>query len=128
MLFAPFCKGSARFSNVFFSTPMFFALIYVYDSTLAIHGFTLLGSHEEAFDGLSSMKMYLYPIFAACFLDLLTEALMIWNQHVQFLIVSVAWALLIVCSSVFCSVGALALQLCSMYGPNGVFTFSQCLE
>ena len=128
MLFEPFCKASARFSNVFFSTPLFFALISVYDSTLTIDGIMVLGSHEEAFDGLSSFKMYLYPIFAACFFNFLTEALMIWNNHVQFLIVSVAWALLIVCSSLFCSVGILALQLCSIYGPNGVFTFSQCLE
>ena len=69
MLFEPFCKASARFSNVFFSTPLFFALISVYDSTLTIDGIMVLGSHEEAFDGLSSFKMYLYPIFAACFLD-----------------------------------------------------------
>ena len=27
MLFEPFCKGSARFSNVFLSTPLFIALI-----------------------------------------------------------------------------------------------------
>ena len=47
---------------------------------------------------------------------------MIQNKHVQFLIVHVACTLLIVCSSVFCSVGVLAIQLCSVYGPNGVFT------
>ena len=105
MLFEPFCKGSTRFSYVFFSTHLFFALISVNDSTLAVNGIIVLGSHEEAFDGLSSFKMYLYPILAACFFDSLTEALMIWNHHVQFLIVSVAWALLIVYSSLFCSAG-----------------------
>ena len=49
--------------------------------------------------------MYLYPILAACFLDSLTEALMIWNHHVQVLIVVVSWASLIGCSSLFVSVG-----------------------
>ena len=68
MLFEPFCKGSARFSNVSFSTPLFIALISVYDSTLAVNGIIFLGNHEEAFDGLSSFKMYLYPIFATSFL------------------------------------------------------------
>ena len=53
---------------------------------------------------------------------------MIWNHHVQVLIVSVSWALLFVYSSLFCSIGVLALQLCSVYGPYGVFTFSKCLE
>ena len=73
MLFEPFCKGSARFSNVFFSTPLFIALVSIYDSTLAVDGIFVLGSHKEAFDGLSSFKMYLYSIFATCFLDSLTD-------------------------------------------------------
>ena len=122
MLFEPFCKGSARFSNVFFSTPLFITLVSIYDSTLAVNGIIVLGSHKEAFYGLSSFGMYLYPIFAACFLDSLTEALMIWNHHIQVLIV-VSWALLIVCSSLFVSIGVLAVQFGSVYGPCGVFTF-----
>ena len=101
MLFEPFCKGSARFSNVFFSTPLFIALISVYDSTLAVNGIIVLGSHEEAFDGLSSFKMYLYPIFATCFLYSFTEALMVWNHHVHILIVITSWAFLVYCSSLF---------------------------
>ena len=48
---------------------------------------------------------------------------MIWNHHIQVLIVVVSWAFLIVCSSLFVSVGVLALQFCSVYGPCGVFTF-----
>ena len=123
MLFEPFCKGSARFSNVFFSTPLFGALVSIYDSTLVVNGIIVLGSHKEAFDGLSSIEMYLYPIFAACFLDSLTEALMIWNRHIQVLIVVISWALLIGCSSLFVSVGVLDLQFCSVYGLCGVFTF-----
>ena len=83
MLFEPFCKGSARFSNVFFSTPLFIALVSIYDSTLAVNGIIVLGSHKQAFDGLSSFEIYLYPIFAACFHDSLTEALMIWNHPIQ---------------------------------------------
>ena len=70
MLFEPFFKGSARFSNVFFSTPLFIALISIYDSTLGVNRIIVIGRHLEAFDGLSSFEMYLYPIFAACFLTL----------------------------------------------------------
>ena len=64
MFLEPFSKGSARFSYVFFSTPLFIALISVYYSTFAgnVHG-----SHKEAFDCSSSLEMHLYPIFAACF-------------------------------------------------------------
>ena len=128
MFFEPFSKGSARFSYIFFSTPLFFALISVYDSTLAVDRIFVLGSHEEVFDCLSSFKVNLHPIFAACFLYSFTKALMVWHYHEQVLFVGVAWALLIVCSSVFCSVRVLTFQLCSVYGPDGVFTFSQCLE
>ena len=81
MLFEPFCKGSARFSNVFFSTPLFIALVSIYDSTLAVNRIIVLGSHKEAFDGLSSFEMYLYPIFASCFLDFLD------NINVSYIIV-----------------------------------------
>ena len=70
MFCEPFSKGSARFSYVFFSTPLFIALISVYDSTFAGNRIIVLGSHKEAFDYLSSFEMYLYPIFAACFLTL----------------------------------------------------------
>ena len=122
VLFELFCKGSARFSNVFFSTPFLIALVSIYDFTHPVNGIIVLRIHKEAFDGLASFKMYLYPIFAACFLDSLTEALMIRNQHIQVLIVVVSWALLIG-SSVFVSVGFLALQFCSFYDPCGVFTF-----
>ena len=86
MLFEPLCKGSARFSNVFFSTPLFIALVSIYDSTLVVNRIIVLGSHKEAFDDLSSFEMYLYLIFATCFLDSLTEALMIWNHHIQVLV------------------------------------------
>ena len=126
MLSEPFCKGSARFSNVFFSTPLFIALISIYDSILAVDRIIVLGSHKEAFNGLSSFEMYLYPIFAACFLDSLTEALMIWNHHVQVLIVVFLgpfWLFVLLCFY-----WGSALQLCSVYGPCGVFTFLKCLE
>ena len=128
MFFEPFSNGSARFSYIFFSTPLFFALISVYDSTLAVDRIFVLGSHEEVLDCLSSFKVNLYPIFAACFLYSFTKALMVWHYHEQVLFVGVTWALLIVCSSVFCSVRILTFQLCSVYGPDGVFTFPQCLE
>ena len=103
-------------------------MISVYDSTLAVDRIFVLGSHEEVLDCLSSFKVNLYPIFAACFLYSFTKALMVWHYHEQVLFVGVTWALLIVCSSVFCSVRVLTFQLCSVYGPDGVFTFPQCLE
>ena len=128
MLFELFSKGSARFSYIFFSTPLFFALISIYDSTLAVYRILVLGSHEEVFDCLSSFKVNLHPIFFACFLYSFTEALMVWHYHEQVLFVGIVWAPLIVCSSVFCSVRILTFQFCSIYGPYGVFASSQCLE
>ena len=130
MLFEPFSKGSGRFSYMFFSTPLFFALISIYDSTLAVYRIFVLGSHKQVFDCLSSFKVNLHPIFAACFLYSFTEALMVWHYHEQVLIVGVTWALLIVCSSVFCSVRVLTFQLCSVYGPDGsgVIYRYQCKE
>ena len=68
----PFCKISSRFSIVFFLTPMFTALVSVYDSTFVCDKIFVLGSHEEAFDGLSSFKVKLYPKFVACPLYSLT--------------------------------------------------------
>ena len=47
MLFEPFCKGSARFSNVFFSTPLFIALVSIYDPTLAVNGIIVISSDLE---------------------------------------------------------------------------------
>ena len=57
----PFCKSSSRLSNIFFLTPMFTALISVYDSTFVGNRIFVLWSHEEAFDGLPSFKVNLYP-------------------------------------------------------------------
>ena len=48
---------------------------------------------------------------------------MIWKHHVQVLIVIASWAFLVCCSSLFVSVGVLALQFCSVYGPCGVLAF-----
>ena len=104
-LLKPFSK--CQILLLFFSTPLFFALISVYDSTLAVDRIFVLGSHEEVFDCLSSFKVNLHPIFAACFLYSFTKALMVWHYHEQVLFVGVAWALL----------KGSDFQLCSVYGP-----------
>ena len=72
MFFEPLCKGSCRFSNIFFLTPIFIAFVSVYDSTFVGNRILVLWSHQEAFDGLTSFKVYLYPIFLTSVLYPLT--------------------------------------------------------
>ena len=68
--------------NVLFITPIFIAFISVYDSTFVGNRILVLWCHKEAFDGLSSFEVDLYPKFVAWFFDPLTKPLMIWNHHV----------------------------------------------
>ena len=82
VFFEPLFKGYCRLSNVLFLTPIFIAFISIYDSTFVGNRILALWSHKEAFDGLSSFEVNLYPTFLAWFLDPLTKPLMIWNHHV----------------------------------------------
>ena len=68
----PFYKCSSRYSNIFFLAPMFTAFVSIYNSTLVGDRILVLGSHKEAFDGLSFFEMKLYPKLVACLLDSLS--------------------------------------------------------
>ena len=72
MLFEPLCKGSCRFSNILFFTPIFTTFVPVYDPTLVGDRIFVLGGHQQVFDGLTSSKVYLYLIFLASVFDPLT--------------------------------------------------------
>ena len=72
MFFEPLCKGSCRFSNIFFFTPIFTTFKSVDDPTFVGDGIFVLGGHQKVLDGLTSFKVYLYPIFLASVLDPLT--------------------------------------------------------
>ena len=55
MFLEPFCKGSSRFSNIFFLTPIFTASVSVYDSTFVGKRIFVLWSHKEAFDEINKL-------------------------------------------------------------------------
>ena len=58
MFFEPFCKGSCRFSYIFFLTPIFTTFESVYDPTFVGNRIFVLGGHEEVFYGLTSFEVY----------------------------------------------------------------------
>ena len=70
MFFEPLCKGSCRFSNIFSFTPILTTFVPVYDPTLIGDRIFVLGGHQKVLDGLTSLKMYLYPVFWQVFLIL----------------------------------------------------------
>ena len=72
MFFVPFCKGSCRFSYIFFLTPIFTTFESVYDPTFVGNRIFVLGGHEEVFYGLISFEVYLYTIFLTSVLEPLT--------------------------------------------------------
>ena len=72
MFFEPFCKGSCRFSYVFFLTPIFTTFESVYDPTFVGDRIFVLGGHEQVFYCLTSFKVYLYTIFLASVFEPLT--------------------------------------------------------
>ena len=42
-----------------------------------------LGSHEEVFDCVASLKVHLHSIFTACFLHTLTDPLVVGDHYVR---------------------------------------------
>ena len=61
--------------------------ISVYDSTFPKDEIFTLGSHQEAFDGLASSEVHLFPMFVAYFLQTLTQPFSIRNNHIRSLVV-----------------------------------------
>ena len=95
-------------------------LVSIDDSTFLLYRFFIFGSHQEVFDGSTSFKVHLYPIFAANLLYALTQPTVIRNHYVRLLVV--------VIGARISSVDIVILEgwfLCfdsdPVQGPSGVF-------
>ena len=147
MFFEPLCKGSCRFSNIFFLTPIFIAFVPVYDSTFVGKSILVLWSHQEAFDGLTSLiagsigidvksaqqtgyNISLMVItspsttyFLQVFFILSLSPCWYGTTIYKFLLLRVGLTSFAVVVSGCTSVWVLAFQFCPIHGPCGVFAF-----
>ena len=85
MFFEPLCKSSRGFTNVFLITVNPATLKSIDDPTLFEDWILILGGHQEAFDGSSSLKIHLYTMFVTGLFEVLTHTLMIGYHHVGLL-------------------------------------------
>ena len=88
-------------------------------------GIFVLWSHKEVLDGHASFEVYLYPTFAACLLDALTQPFGIRNHHVWILVVV---SRTVDTSSVIVLGWSLGLDLHSDESPCWVLTFCKSFE
>ena len=58
------------------------AFVSVDDATLLCDGILIFGSHQEVFDGITSIAIYLYPMFSAYIFQAFTQPFDIWNHHI----------------------------------------------
>ena len=119
MFFKPFCKGSSRFTYIFFLTPIFTKCEYVYDSTFDGNWIFVLGGHEEIFYGLTSFQVYLYTIFLTSVFEPLTYPLLILYHRVYVFIDCSCLAIFIVAAVVcsdFCPIDGLYWVLAFLGG------------
>ena len=82
----------------------------------------ILWSHEEVFDGMTSFKMYFYPIFLASSFETFNQPLMVRYNNVWFSAVARLW--IVDVSFVFLQGWCLALQLDSVECPVWILAFS----
>ena len=127
MFFEPVCKGSCRFTYIFFLTPIFTRCESVYDPTFDDNWIFVLGGHEEIFYGLTSFEVYLYTIFLTSVFEPLTQPLLIWYHHVYVFVNCFHLAILIVAVVVCSSYWILAFDFCSIDGPYWVLAFLEGL-
>ena len=85
-------------------------------------------SHEEVIDIHASFKVHLYPMFTACFLDVLTQPFGIRNHHVWILIVFGVVSRIVGASSVVILGWSLGPDLHSVENPCRVLTFGKSFE
>ena len=84
MFLKPLFKISCCLSYIFLITIHPVTFISIYDSTFFKDWIFILWSHEEVFDGMTSFKMYFYPIFLASSFEVLTQPLMVRYNNVWF--------------------------------------------
>ena len=75
MFFEPLSKGSGGLPYIFLITLHPVTFVPIDDSTLFHKRIFVLGSHQEAFDGISSFEVHLYSIFLAGSFEAFTPAL-----------------------------------------------------
>ena len=123
MFLEPLSKCSGGFPNIFLITLHPVTFVPIDDSTLFHERIFVLGSHQEAFDYITSFKVYLHSIFLACSFEAFTQPFILWHHYVRILFL-------------VASHGALVLLLVFMSWwfhsylypvecPNRVFAFGQ---
>ena len=78
MFLKPLTKSSWRLPYVLIITVHPLAFESVDDATLHCDVIFIFRSHQEAFDGIASSVMHLYPMFAAYVLHTFTQTSYIW--------------------------------------------------
>ena len=122
MFFEPLSKGSGGFPYIFLITLHPVTFVPVDDSTLFHDRIFVLGSHQEAFDGIASFEVYLHSIFLTCSLEAFTQPFIIWHHYViLFLVASHAALVFLLVFMGWCFHSYLYPVECL----NRVFTFCQ---
>ena len=85
MFLEPFSKCSGEFPYIFLITLHPVTIVPVDDSTLFHKRIFVLGSHQEAFDGITSFEIYWHSILLACSLEAFTQPFIIWHHYVRIL-------------------------------------------
>ena len=88
MFFEPLSKGSGGFPYIFLITLHPVTFVPIDDSTLFHKRIFVLGSHQEAFAGISSFEVHLYSIFLASSFEAFTQPFVIWNHYVVLFLVA----------------------------------------
>ena len=122
MFLEPLSKSSEVFPYIFLITLHPVTFVPIDDSTLFHERIFVLGSHQEALDGIASFKIYLNSIFLACSLEAFTQPFIIWHHYVVlFLVASHAALVFLLVFMGWCFHSYLYPVEC----PNRVFTFCQ---
>ena len=93
VFFEPLSKFSGGFPYILLITIHPVTLVPINDSTLFHKGIFVLGSHEEAFDGVTSFEVHLYSIFLTGSLEAFSQLFVVWNHYVILFWVSILAAL-----------------------------------
>ena len=82
MFLQPLSKCSGGFPYIFLITLYPITFVPIDDSTLFHERIFVLGNHQEAFDGITSFKVYLHSIFLACSFEAFTQPFIIFLNHI----------------------------------------------
>ena len=128
MFFEPLSKGSGGLPYIFLITLHPVTFVPIDDSTLFHKRIFVLGSHQEAFDGISSFEVHLYSIFLAGSFEAFTQPFVIWHHYVVLFLVASHAALVFFC--LFLWAGVLIFIFTLLIAQSGylhlVRTFFRC--